>query len=47
MLRDDGGGFDLGYPWSVMLDDTHVLVTYYFNQPGRVPYIAGMILAIQ
>lgn len=46
ILRDDGGNFDLGYPWSVMLDKTHVLVTYYFNQPGRVPYIAGTILII-
>jgi sialidase-1 len=46
VLRADGGGFDLGYPWSVMLDEKHVLVTYYFNVPGGIQHIAGTILAI-
>src|SRR3546814_1735921 len=32
VIRDDGGGSDLGYPWAVLLDDNKVLVTYYFNK---------------
>ena len=46
VLRDDGGTTDLGYPWSVQLDATHVLVTYYHNLPGGVQHIAGTILEI-
>ena len=46
VLRTDGGGFDLGYSWSVMADERHVLVAYYFNDDGGVPYIAGTLLAI-
>jgi hypothetical protein len=47
VLRDDGGTTDLGYPWSVQLDARHVLVTYYFNVGGGIPYIAGTILAFE
>jgi sialidase-1 len=46
VLRDDGGTVDLGYPWSVQLDDKHVLVTYYFNVPGGIQHIAGTVLEI-
>lgn len=46
VLRDDGGTTDLGYPWSVVLDAKHVLVTYYFNVPGGIQHIAGTILEI-
>ena len=46
ILRDDGGGFDLGYPWSVQLDAKHVLVTYYFNVADGIRHIAGTILEI-
>lgn len=48
VLRSDGGGTDLGYPWSVMLDEHHVLVTYYFNHDQlRGPrQIQGTILRI-
>ena len=45
VLRDDGGTFDLGYPWAVMLDDRRVLVTYYFNVGQGIQHIAGTILA--
>ena len=31
VLREDGGNQDLGYPWSVRLDDRRVLTVYYFN----------------
>lgn len=47
VLRDDGGGFDLGYSWSVMVDEKHVLVAYYFNQNAGVPYIAGTLLSLE
>ncbi len=46
ILRDDGGNGDLGYPWSVLLDDNHVLVTYYFNKNDGPRHIAGTILEI-
>ena len=46
ILRNDGGSGDLGYPWSVQLDATHVLVSYYFNVPGGIQHIAGTILEI-
>ena len=46
VLRDDGGGPDLGYPWSEQIDAKHVLVSYYFNRPGIVQHIAGTILEI-
>ncbi|MEO6003182.1 MAG: GDSL-type esterase/lipase family protein [Opitutus sp.] len=46
VLRDDGGTTDLGYPWSVMLDDRHVLVAYYFNVGKGIQHIAGTILEI-
>ncbi len=47
VLRDDGGTTDLGYPWSVVLDAHHVLVTYYFNVPGGLQHVAGTILEIR
>jgi sialidase-1 len=47
VLRDDGGTTDLGYPWSVQLDDKRVLVTYYFNVGNGTRHIAGTILEIR
>jgi hypothetical protein len=47
ILREDGGTRDLGYPWSVQLDDRHVLVSYYFNVAGGIQHIAGTILEIE
>jgi hypothetical protein len=46
VLRDDGGNADLGYPWSVQLDDKRVLVTYYYNIGDGYRHIAGTILEI-
>ena len=46
VLRDDGTTSDLGYPWSVVLDDKRVLVTYYMNVEGGLQHIAGTILAL-
>lgn len=48
MVRDDGVTSDLGYSWSVQLDDTHVLVAYYHNVPGGAPpHIAASILEVR
>ena len=46
VLRDDGGTTDLGYPWSVQLDEKRVLVTYYYNVGSGIQHIAGTILEI-
>jgi hypothetical protein len=46
VLRNDGGTTDLGYPWSVLMKDGRVLVTYYFNQKDGTRHIAGSILQI-
>jgi sialidase-1 len=46
ILRDDGGSTDIGYTWPVMIDENHVLVTYYFNKENGPRHIAGTILEI-
>lgn len=46
VIRDDGGGFDLGYPWAVMMDDNKVLVSYYYNIKAGTRHIAGSILSL-
>jgi len=48
IIREDGGGFDIGYPWSIMLDDNRVLITYYFfNKPEGTKYIAGSVMKLK
>ncbi len=47
IIRADGGNSDIGYPWAVMLDDNHVLVTYYFNINNSTRHVAGSILEIE
>jgi hypothetical protein len=47
VLRDDGGTTDIGYPWSVTLDDNRVLVVYYYNLANGPRHIAGTILEIK
>ena len=46
LLREDGGNFDLGYPWATMMAKDRALVVYYFNQADGVRYIAGTVLEI-
>ncbi len=46
ILRDDGDNGDLGYTWSVLLDDHRAMVVYYFNKNNGTRYIAGTILEI-
>ncbi len=47
ILRDDGGGTDLGYTWSVLLNNKQVLVCYYYNIDAGLRHIAGTILEIK
>jgi hypothetical protein len=47
VLRDDGGTTDIGYPWSVTLDGSRVLVVYYYNLANGPRHIAGTILEIE
>lgn len=44
ILRDDGKGADLGYPWSIELDDNRVLVCYYFTGDDGLRHIAYSLL---
>lgn len=41
VLRGDGGGTDLGYPWAVVLPGRRVLVVYYFQKDNGTRHIAG------
>lgn len=41
VLRDDGGGTDLGYPWAVALPGRRALVVYYFQKENGTRHIAG------
>jgi sialidase-1 len=45
VLRDDGGGRDLGYPWAVALPNRRILTTYYFQQNDGIRYIAASLLS--
>lgn len=47
ILREDGGGFDIGYTWPVQLDKNRVLVVYYFNKNDGTRHIAGTIIEIK
>ncbi|WP_206367261.1 sialidase family protein [Sphingobacterium sp. SGR-19] len=47
VIREDGGSWDIGYPWSVQLDKNRVLVVYYYNQNDGPRYIAGSILEVE
>jgi hypothetical protein len=44
ILRDDGGGRDLGYPRTVQRSDGKVVTVYYFHdQPNGDRYVAATI----
>lgn len=47
IIREDGGSYDVGYPWSVVLDENKVLVVYYFNIQNGTRHIGGSILEIE
>lgn len=46
VLRDDGGGGDLGYPWSCLTADGRLLAAYYFQKDDGVRHIAGTFLEL-
>ena len=47
VLRDDGGGADLGYPHAAALPDGRILVVYYFHDaPGAQRHVAGTLVEI-
>lgn len=45
VVRDDGGGRDLGYPWAVALPGRRVLAVYYFQKDDGTREIAGSVLS--
>lgn len=46
-LRDDGGGFDIGYPWAVQTAPDEVFVAYYLNLADGPRHIAGTIVKLK
>jgi hypothetical protein len=46
VISDDGGAVDLGYPWSLQLQDGNVLVVYYMNVADGPRHIAGTLLRL-
>ncbi len=46
IIRDDGINWDLGYPWSVELEDGRILVVYYMTSPLGIRQIWGSWLAM-
>lgn len=45
VLREDGGGFDLGYPHAALLPDGRALVAYYFHEPENGQrYVAASVV---
>jgi hypothetical protein len=41
ILRNDGAGYDLGYPRSLLLPDGTILTVYYFTLEDHVTHIAA------
>lgn len=46
VIRDDGLGKDLGYPWGCVLPDGRVLITYYFYTSDGLRHIAGSVVEV-
>ena len=44
VLREDGAGGDLGYPWAAMISKSRALVVYYFQLADGIRHIAGSVL---
>lgn len=40
IIRNNGGSWDVGYPWSVRMTDGSLLVVYYWNDEDQERYIA-------
>jgi hypothetical protein len=44
VVRDDGGGYDVGYTSAVQMDDGRILITYYYTLTESGPwFIAGTL----
>ncbi|MBT4821139.1 MAG: exo-alpha-sialidase, partial [Lentisphaerae bacterium] len=43
VLRNDGGGYDLGYPRSTQLQNGNIFTIYYFTGDNRITHIAGTV----
>jgi len=41
VVRDDGGGYDVGYTSAVQLDDGRILITYYYTLTESGPWFIG------
>jgi hypothetical protein len=46
VIRDDGLGSDLGYPWATAMADGRVLATYYIFGDDGIRHIAGSVLEV-
>jgi hypothetical protein len=47
VLREDGGGVDLGYPWATMISPDRALVVYYFNRADGPRTIEGTVVQVE
>jgi len=45
VIRDDGPGGDIGYPWAALLPDDRVAVAYYFCDQAGLRYIAASVFS--
>ena len=45
IIRDDAYCADVGYPWSVQLTNSNILVVYYFTTDDGIRHIAGSLLS--
>jgi sialidase-1 len=46
VIRDDGGGGDLGYPWAARMADDRMLVVYYMSIDDGTRHIAGSVIDV-
>tara|TARA_R110002096_G_scaffold433887_5_gene653998 strand:- start:134090 stop:135271 length:1182 start_codon:yes stop_codon:yes gene_type:complete len=46
IIRSDGNGTDLGYPWSIEMDDGRVLIAYYFTSDEGVRNISYTTISL-
>ena len=47
IIRDDGVGTDLGYPWSAQLADNTVLTVYYMTSQRGLREIWGSWITLE
>ncbi len=46
IIRDDAICGDIGYPWAVQLDNSDILVVYYFTNDDGIRHIAGTTIRL-